>query len=118
MAADAAAEAEGGHSPPTHLYAPFSRGVRNCVGAALGSAMALTLVASVLARVEVAWPGGGSEGGRDAGSLPPLEDGLEIRLTLQPKEKLMLVAKARGVDGGGGGGGGGAEGEAIKAVKP
>jgi fatty acid synthase len=84
--------------PPTRVYAPFSRGPRACVGAALGSAMALTLVASVLARVEVGWPGGGggAVGPTDAASeLPPLEDSLEIRLTLQPKAPLMLVATPR-----------------------
>ena len=91
--------------PPRRLYTPFSRGSRNCVGAALGQAMALTLVASVLARVEVGWPGGGVDGGGGGGSLPPLADGLEIRLTLQPKDKLMLVVRER-EDGWAGGEGG------------
>jgi hypothetical protein len=67
--------------------------------------MALTLVASVLARVEVGWPGGGVDGGGGGGSLPPLADGLEIRLTLQPKDKLMLVVRER-EDGWAGGEGG------------
>ena len=81
--------------PPHRLYAPFSRGARNCVGAALGQAMAVTLVAAVLARVRVGWPGV-EEDGVAAPDLPPLEEGLEIRLTLQPKQPLLLTATAHG----------------------
>ena len=85
-AAGAAAPGAATKAPTPRLYTPFSRGPRSCVGAAMGSAMTLALVAAVLGGVTLA-PAPGDTG--------PLEAKFEVRLTLQSRTGLRVRCTPR-----------------------
>ena len=84
--AGAAAPGAATKAPTPRLYTPFSRGPRSCVGAAMGSAMTLALVAAVLGGVTLA-PAPGDTG--------PLEAKFEVRLTLQSRTGLRVRCTPR-----------------------